>query len=241
PMSRRIRRRPRRDESEEVGTSAPGWMVTYGDMVTLILVFFVMLFALSSLDMQRFQSLISALQSSWGILDHGRSVRPQDPLDMAALEPIVSIESIFPTTQMLEMAQELEAFIRENQLEGQLDVQIQERGVVVRFADHVLFDLGRADLKPESRQILDRVAESLIQWPNQIRVEGHTDNWPIRTERFPSNWELSTARATTVLRYLVEERGLDPTRMAAVGYGEYRPLRPNDTPENRAVNRRVDI
>ena len=104
-----------------------------------------------------------------------------------------------------------------------------------------MFDLGQADLKPEALEILDHLAEVLKQIPNPVRVEGHTDNWPINNERFPSNWELSTARATNVVRQLIEEHGLDPSSFRPRGYGEYRPLAPNDTEDNRALNRRVDI
>lgn len=240
-MPLRSRRRRGSSKSESVGSSAPGWMVTYSDLVTLILVFFVLLFSFSSLDLQRFHAIMTSLQGSWGILESGRSLNPWERLDFGSLEPMIPVESLIPTTQMEEMVLELETFILENDLQDLVDITVQERGVVVRFADQVLFDSGRAVLKPESRRILDRVADSLRRWPNQIRVEGHTDNVPIHNEQFPSNWELSTARATRVLRYLVEEQGLQPTRLAAVGYGEFRPLRPNDTPADRAVNRRVDI
>lgn len=236
-MLRRARRSPR--GSDEPG--APLWMVTYSDMVTLILTFFVLLFSFSSLDVQRFYALLSALQGSWGILDRGAAVDPTRTLDAGSLEADIPLQSLFPTSQVEETVGELEAFIAEAGLQDDLDVIVQERGVVVRLADHVLFDLGKAELRPDARAILDRLAEPLRRWPNEIRVEGHTDNWPIRTAQFPSNWELSTARATTVLRYLVEQQQLPPERMAAVGYGEFRPLRPNDTPENRAMNRRVDI
>jgi len=127
--------------------------------------------------------------------------------------------------------------------EGLSDVQLelQERGLIVRFAEQVFFDLGEATLKPEAMTALRKIAPVLKELPNALRVEGHTDNWPIRTERFPSNWELSVHRATNVVRFLIEEQGFDPDRLSAAGYAEYRPIRPNDTAENRAVNRRVDI
>ena len=126
-------------------------------------------------------------------------------------------------------------------LESAFSLENVERGVVIHFTDRVLFDLGKAELKPEAKEVLQLVAQELKAWPNHIRVEGHTDNLPIRTAPYPSNWELSTARATEVLRYLIDVGGLAPERMSAAGYGEYRPIAPNDSEEGRAKNRRVDI
>lgn len=112
---------------------------------------------------------------------------------------------------------------------------------MVRFADQVFFDLGKADLKPEAVEILNRLGPILKGIPNPIRIEGHTDNLPINTAQFPSNWELSTYRATRVIRYFIEELGFSPDKLSAAGYGEYRPIADNDTPEGRSLNRRVDI
>lgn len=142
--------------------------------------------------------------------------------------------------QLYQLFEELSEFVEREGLQG-VDLQLQERGVVVRFAEQVFFDLGEATLKPEAIDALSKVAGQLKGLPNHLRVEGHTDNWPIRTARFPSNWELSVHRATNVVRYLVEEEGFDPTQLSAAGYSEYRPIRPNDTAEDRAMNRRVDI
>lgn len=132
-------------------------------------------------------------------------------------------------------------YVETSELEGKVQAWLDERGLMIRFLDTTLFDLGKADLKPAARVILDNVAEILITLPNRIRVEGHTDNIPINTYLFPSNWELSTARATTVVRYFLEQYGFPPTQFSAAGYGEWHPVVPNDSMENRAQNRRVDI
>ena len=105
----------------------------------------------------------------------------------------------------------------------------------------MLFDLGKADLKPESIKVLDIISTLIPSISNEIMVQGHTDNIPISSGTYKSNWELSTARAITVLRYFIETKGFDPTRFSATGYGEYKPLVDNSTEENRAINRRVDI
>lgn len=221
-------RRRRKDEDLQGGT----WLTTYADMVTLLLCFFVLLFAFSEVDAGPFQSIIRSLQRGLGILQGGTNVIGQDaaviaPGDLAG-------------RQLNEIFDRLAAYLEQQAIPG-ISLDMDERGVTIRFADQVFFDLGKADLKPEAIRILDNIAPLLRDLPNPIRVEGHTDNWPIRTAQFPSNWELSVHRATNVVRYLIEEKGFDPQKLSAVGYAEYRPLRPNDTAENRALNRRVDI
>ncbi|MDD5090712.1 MAG: OmpA family protein, partial [Candidatus Wallbacteria bacterium] len=133
----------------------------------------------------------------------------------------------------------------------QLNAEIirNKRGITIRLSDSLLFDLGNAELKPQSRKVLDRVAELLKANPRNVVIEGHTDDVPIGPslrKKFPTNWELSTTRATNVLRYFVEGQKMQPDRFSASGYGEFRPLSPNriggkDNPEGRNANRRVDI
>jgi chemotaxis protein MotB len=125
--------------------------------------------------------------------------------------------------------------------ESQAAVAQDERGVVVSMASAVAFEPGRAELLPEARATLIQVATALQGFPSQIRVEGHTDNIPIRTGEFPSNWELSSARAVTIVRFLAEGGHLPPDRLAAAGYGEFHPVAANDTAEGRAANRRVEL
>lgn len=114
-------------------------------------------------------------------------------------------------------------------------------GVVISLAGNVLFDSGRAELRPQGLDLLDDLAAKLRDMPNDIRIEGHTDNVAIATSLYPSNWELSSARATTVGRYLIEHGGIAAKRVGAVGYGEWRPVASNDSREGRAQNRRVDV
>ena len=207
-------------------------MTTYADMVTLLLSFFVLLFAFSSIDAGNFQAIVRSLQQGFGILQSGTSIIGDD---IAMVSPgdlgLQQLNSIFDR---------LATYLDSEAIPG-VSLEMDERGVTIRFADQVFFDLGKADLKPEARRILDSVAPTLKDLPNPIRVEGHTDNLPINNVEFASNWELSVRRATNVVRYLIEEKGFDPENLSAAGYAEYRPLRPNDTPDNRALNRRVDI
>lgn len=223
-----MRRRRKRDEGSSGGT----WLTTYADMMTLLLSFFVLLFAFSSIDAGNFQAIVRSLQQGFGILQSGTSIIGDD---IAMVSPgdlgLQQLNSIFDR---------LATYLDSEAIPG-VSLEMDERGVTIRFADQVFFDLGKADLKPEARRILDSVAPTLKDLPNPIRVEGHTDNLPINNVEFASNWELSVRRATNVVRYLIEEKGFDPENLSAAGYAEYRPLRPNDTSENRALNRRVDI
>jgi len=223
----------RKKKSQEGGGASAPWLTTYADTVTLLLAFFVLLFAFSSVDVEKFRAVISAFQGSVSVLDGGRTISGEDILNQQTSE--------LEMMQLRELYEQLQEFIEEEQFEGSVHLELEERGLTVRFADQVFFDLGRATLKPESLQILQRMAPLLRTLPNPIRVEGHTDNLPIRTSQFPSNWELSVHRATTVIRYLIEEQSFDPQKLSATGYGEYRPLKPNTSEENRAQNRRVDI
>lgn len=221
--------------------AAPQWMVTYSDMMTQLLAFFVVLFSISVIDVQRFQSLLSAFRGSVGILDTGRSFEEQALVGSPPIAVTVQPAGARLTLQLQQVLQELAARLQASGVPSAVELVPEERGLVVRVADRVLFDLGKADLRPESRSVLDALARVLAEIPNQVRVEGHTDNLPIHNERFPSNWELSTARATTVVRYFIEKHRLDPRRFSAAGYGEYHPIVPNTSEANRQKNRRVEV
>ncbi|NLW39993.1 MAG: OmpA family protein [Tissierellia bacterium] len=229
-MSRRKRRR------REEETVASNWLTTYSDMITLLLCFFVLLFAFSEVDAQKFRSIMSSFRGGTGVLNSGSS------LDMMDFE----IEYMDEGDRELEELRELlEEYAGENGLGPEIILNVEERGLVIRFMDKVLFDSGKADLKPEAKEILDSVAEILNREEFKdklIKVEGHTDTDPIvYSTTFPTNWELSAIRATNVLRYLVEENGIDGNRISSSGYSYHRPIAPNDTPENKQMNRRVDI
>ncbi len=131
--------------------------------------------------------------------------------------------------------------IKKKGLEKQVKLETTDKGVVIRINSPILFDLGEADLKPQAFPILDKIVDLTKDWPNSIQIEGHTDDLPIHTAEFPSNWELSTARAMSVLRYFLRKGLIRPQRLSAAGYGQYHPLVPNSNPANRAKNRRVEI
>jgi chemotaxis protein MotB len=145
------------------------------------------------------------------------------------------------TGEMTPVRAQLENQLQSELTEGKVRMKEDERGLVISLAEAGFFDPGSAMVQPKALPTIDRIAAVVMSLPHNLRVEGHTDNRPIRTALFPSNWELSTARATQVLQYLISTSGIPPERLSAVGYGEYRPTADNETIEGRAANRRVDL
>ncbi|HHY47680.1 MAG TPA: flagellar motor protein MotB [Firmicutes bacterium] len=234
------RARTRRRVEEDGVAGSPPWMTTYGDLMTQLLCLFVLLFAFSSINLEKFREVVVSLRGALGVLTGGTS-----PLDLADL-PAPAPPSQLPksddgTAGLVRAMGRFRTYLKEKGLSKDVSVTLEERGLVVSFMDKVLFDLGESTLRPEAKRVLRDVSEVIKTLPNDIRIEGHTCDLPIHSARFPSNWELSTARATEVLRYLVETIGLDPSRFSAMGYGQYHPRVPNDSEAHRAQNRRVDI
>lgn len=226
----------RKKRQEESGGGAPKWLTTYSDLVTLLLCFFVLLFSFSSVDAEKFREIMNSFQGGSGVLSGGTSLET----------PVITIEDDLDVEEELRsLLSDLNEYVETLGLGEEIIIQVEERGIVVRFMDNVFFDSGSAEVKPESFNILKTVAELLNREEfakRQIKVEGHTDSDPIlRSAKFPSNWELSSARATNVLRYLVETEKMDGGRISASAYSYYRPIVPNDTAENKSKNRRVDV
>lgn len=236
--------RKRRQKTPEEG--APLWMTTFSDMTTLLLTFFILLYSMSVIDVERFQNLVISIQTSFmgytGIME-----QTPDPYD-ATGEALAHEEGFFNEAAMLERAKEaeetmarVESFLREIGLEAQVELRLDERGIVMELPDNIFFERARADLRPEARTILDQFSVLFDELDRNIIIEGHTCNLPINVPEFPSNWELSVIRAVRVTRYLVEEKSISPERLTATGYGEFQPLEPNLSPEARSRNRRVTI
>lgn len=235
---------------EECKAGAPEWMVTYGDLVTLLMCFFVLLFAFSEIDAQKFEAVMESFQGSAGVLESGKSLSEDALVFDASPETDTTPETT--ETEDLEIVEEILAQMAEKleeELSGQdlsdvIEFEISENKLIIRLTDNVLFDPARAEIKDDALGVLQILGETLqsdIFSLGNFRVEGHTDNLPINTIRFPSNWELSAARATSVLRYFRDEVGLAENRFAISGYADTQPVDTNDTPEGRARNRRVEI
>ena len=209
------------------------WLLTYADMITLMLALFIILFAMSNISrvkVQQFAKQVTAgFNNQWSV--------NQPPNGGANSEQSFDASSSVPAIQ-----KELEKFVKQNHLEQQVQIHMDRRGLVVTLlSDKSYYDSGSAELRPEALAILDGVDAILKKNGNLIRIEGFTDNVPIHTALYPTNWELSTSRAVNVARYLVEHDKMSPNRVSAAGYGEYRPRNTNATEHERQLNRRVDI
>ncbi|NRG43834.1 flagellar motor protein MotB [Bacillus sp. CRN 9] len=229
----------RRKKPEKQKKGAPVWMVTYSDLVTLILVFFILLFSMSQIDMIKFKALSEAF-SKHAIFDSNSSIIPLDePPD--STENNDNQERDKDSHSLDSLITEVQSYLELNGLEDVIVANKTERGVVLVLQEQVLFETGEAELIDDSFPFLDKLGEMLAAMPNLIKVEGHTDSRPISNYRYPSNWELSTARSSSVIRYLSENHDINNRRFTAIGFGDTRPIAANDNPENWEKNRRVEI
>ena len=231
------RDKDRNNSGGDDGGGSPAWMTTFGDMMTLLLVFFVLLYSFSSMDVEKFRGFISALQSQLGILEGGETITENPNIDAGTLG-----EDYAQAPQNIQqIMRELDNYIENNNLSDRVDVENKRKGLVISLTGEILYEEGRAEIREQGRDVLAMISDILQDIPNDIMIEGHTDNLPIRTDEFPSNWELSTARAVNVIKFLIEERNFDPARLSAAGYSEYRPAADNNTAQGRAENRRVEV
>lgn len=222
----------RRLKKSEDNENPDRWLLTYADLITLLLAFFIVMYSMSRIDNKKFGEVSDALNT---ILQGGTSVLRFEKESQATGHGLLKLGNLRLIQQKIE---DKFRTLGKNEV---LETEITERGLVVHILESTLFDQGSAELKPKAMAVLDLIAEQLTGRPNHIRVEGHTDDSPIRTSIYPSNWELSSARATTVVRYYSENNGIPAHRISALGYGQFRPVAPNNSIENRARNRRVDV
>jgi chemotaxis protein MotB len=226
--------RPRKKSEEKLETAGMmRWLLTYADMITLMLALFIILFAMSTISRVKVQEFAKSISAGF---DNVWSVN-QPPNGGANGEQSFEASSSIPAIQ-----KELEKYVKQNHLEQQVQVHAEARGLVVTLlSDKSFYDSGSAQIRPATQKILDGIAPILKRSGNSIAVEGFTDNVPINTYQYPTNWELSAARAVGVARHLIEQDGIAPGRISATGYGEYRPRNDNETDAQKQVNRRVDI
>ena len=242
------------------------WIVSYADFVTMLLALFMVLYALSQLDINHLKTFSNSIDRAFVKNSNKANTNLDDKSRLLKLfkttEANVYIDnssSLIPDASSNELKKQLSGFGNQINVESanfeniqktiknkfgdtkNINVIREPRGLLIRLNDTVLFDKGSDIIKDKALDILDKIAVVLKNEPNSIRIEGHTDNIPIKTAKFPSNWELSTARATNIIKYLVEAKQFNPERFSAAGYGEYMPISDNKTEIGRAANRRVDI
>lgn len=232
----------RRKKKEEEQENLDRWLITYSDLITLLLAFFIMMYTFSKQDAAKYQEVSEQLKAIFtggaSILRTGRA-----PGSKAVITLPSTASSGTGTGADIEkqLEKEIKSLAETLDKEHKISVFRDERGIVIRVMDKAFFDEGRAQLKETAKQTLTKIVPIIEGSESPIRIEGHTDNVPIKTSEFGSNWELSVRRATEVVRYLIEKHEFPPERISASGYAEYRPVAPNDTVENRASNRRIEI
>jgi len=224
----------RRGGSEdEGGGGAPAWMVTYGDMMTLLLTFFVLLLSFSTVHEEEFRKAMASLQGALGVLQAQRAV-----IRLPKAIPEVSR----PGPSVQDVATRMARYIKVRGLSQKMRVRRVAGGFKITMQNPALFELGKAELTADAQQILTDIGSILRDLSDfNIEVEGHTDNLPIHTEEFPSNLELSIGRSLTVANFFIDKHGFDRSRISVAGFGENKPVASNDTAAGRAQNRRVEI
>ena len=228
------------------------WLVPYADILTLLLALFIVLFAAAQVDQKKFEQIAASLNvafSGQAMLDSAPGQpsvtqgQPPTPQGMNASGMNEAKEQAFlkESMDLMETQKKLEQYIKNNNLAGDLQTVMTEDGLMIRIRDSALFPSGSATLLPQSQRFAGEIGKMLAVLNQRISVSGHTDNVPINTRDFPSNWELSSQRAVNFMRYLIADGSLKPERFSAIGYGEYRPIMTNETPEGRSKNRRVEV
>jgi chemotaxis protein MotB len=229
------------------------WLVSYADFITLLFATFTALYALSKADANKAKAVADGLREAFGA--SGAKMVPMEapdvngiPSDNARLPIGQGNQNSPPASnkeagkqEFEEIKKQVEEFLMTKGMYDKVSVDRQERGLVVSLKEGGFFESGSADVKPEAYKILEELAKKILSYRNPVRIEGHTDNVPIHSRTFPTNWELSSARATNVVRLLTDRYRIPPGKLSATGYGDSRPKTSNDTPAGRARNRRVDI
>jgi chemotaxis protein MotB len=220
------------------------WLTTYSDMMTLVLCFFVLLYSYSLIDMKKFNAMATSVSSAFGgtpsIMKYNSNAgdvpivgsdKPKEG-DTNGVKTDQAEKNVYNTVT---------DFVEKNSLQELVTIKEGSRGVYIEFKEKILFDTGKAEIKSEGIPTLMKISELIRNMSNQVVIEGHTDNVPIQTSQFKSNWDLSSARATSVLNYMIDNRGIDAKRLSIAAYGEYNPIASNDTPDGRMQNRRVNV
>lgn len=261
----------KKQEAEQEKENGERWLLTYADLITLLMIFFVVLYSMSKIDADKFRAVADSLNKALGGGTPSKVEIANNPMGPSLFQtgnpqtnattpgktdkPDNTANSEYAGQNQSEgsgnteqenltiegIKARLDQFAADNGFEAKLVSSIEERGLVVSIQDTLLFDSGSAVITPRAREILNKISTVLASAPNYIKVEGHTDNLPIHTPQFPSNWELSVLRATNVVQIMATDGGVNPDRLSATGYGEYRPVATNNSEAGRARNRRVDL
>ena len=263
------------EEQEDDSPGIPAWVMTFADLMSLLMCFFVLLLSFSEIDAQKFKQIAGELSAAFGvqrevpaleipmgtspIFDKFSPGKPEPtPVDSVRqqtteqdpkletlreeLEADVQKQVQDTTKEQIDTSMDALRDVLENELaQGRMQLENDRKRIIIRVEEKGSFPSGSAEMTPEFQDMLDRIATVLAELPGEITIEGHTDNIPINTSRFQSNWDLSAARASSVANALLYNETIKPERMRVQGYAETRPRASNEWPETRALNRRVEI
>ena len=227
----------KKNKCPECKKGAPAYMMTFGDLMSLLLTFFVMLLTMANFEPIKYAMTVQSLQGAFGVLESFPTV---------AILPIVKIPKFGDADERRKQSQEdaieFQQEMKDQSLEEAVKVKVTETGIAVMLSDPLTFKVGSDEVNPKALAILRVVAKLIEKDPKaKVRVEGHTDDVPIKSAKFPSNWDLSAARALKIIKKLSDFSSVNPGNLSAVGYGEHRPIAPNTSVKNRAKNRRIEI
>ena len=239
-MARKKRGKPHDEELNEA------WLLPYSDLMTLLLALFIALFAMSQTDSSKMQALAQAFTAAFNMggpsFFSGMGPTTAMPNTPTTASDSTNAAYMQENENLREAQEKIEQYVKENNLQDQVSTELSEEGLMIRLKEKALFASGSAALQDQAEQIVPVIAAILSSLPERVTISGHTDNMPIATAQFPSNWELSSARAVSLMRGLMgSQPSLNPARFSALGYSEYRPIADNNTEEGRAQNRRVEV
>lgn len=209
------------------------WLLTYSDLITLLMVFFVILYAMSNVSNSKYEAMSDSFKS---VMGGGGNVIANSNGEGNSVAPIKTEQQKFD-----DMKDDMDKYISEYGLGDSVSTYMEDKGLTIRFNDSMIFDIGKAEVKEDVKNKLIKISNVINKVDNYIRVEGHTDNIPIKNNQYKSNWQLSSIRSSNVGEFLIDYGKVSPQRVSVVGYGEYKPVGQNTTEEGRNKNRRVEI
>lgn len=247
-----------RQKKHEKEPNHERWLVSYGDLLTLLFAVFVVLYAMSQSDKKKAEEVSASIRASFGVIDSkgGASIKPAiidtgntSVIPEFKLRPPAQGTQQTGTGKRVQATENdfriikssLDAYLTKTGNQNKVSVEIAKRGLTISLKEAGFFDSGSAVMKNDSADVVATIANMLDQYSNRCRIEGHTDNIPVNGGTYNSNWDLSTARATGLVKKLIQSYRIDPKRISATGYGEYQPVADNETADGRAKNRRVDL
>ncbi|WP_321283738.1 flagellar motor protein MotB [Exiguobacterium profundum] len=236
-----MKRKKKHDHEEHI---PEGWLIPYADLLTLLLALFIVLFASSNIDQTKLEKMSQSFNQvfSGGVSVFQASTASNSDISRTDKTNTTANPRTYELAQLDELKEDVNKYIKKNGLESQIKATINSSGLVLTIQDRALFNLGEATLDADARNVAQNISQILEKaGKREIVVSGHTDNIPINTARFPSNWELSSARATAFMRGLLANDSLNPAQFTLASYGEFKPIATNDTEEGRSKNRRVEV